>query len=369
MAAKPFSKERLNFFKFSTIVFDEFPKVLRRIFIIMWDNVVAPRPGFTIWYDTPAVRSKLLASEGGKTIPTAKSIEEWDCTALFAATIYAKIFGHMGLTLNDQYLKKIKLAPGSFHKSVQGPTGDKMETYALAIDQLRLLRNTLCHSSKVDIIQSDFDNYVFLVKNSLQILNIDTTFVDDICRMREDDFSMERVRELISSCEMKTEFQAQKLCDIEEKLNTELKVLSDIHTLVKSMKEEKGNTSGERISIVATRTHHPEQNEVVKLLAFEEGDVGWVIKKTENGWWLIELQGHEGWVPAAYWREEEGKHRTDESFHDHPAFWGKMSREKSEDILRKEAEKLSYLIRESDNSPSFAILKNCRLDLTSFLSK
>ena len=41
MAVKPFSKEQLNFFKFTTLVFDEFPKVLRQICITMWDSKVA----------------------------------------------------------------------------------------------------------------------------------------------------------------------------------------------------------------------------------------------------------------------------------------------------------------------------------------
>ncbi len=94
MAAKPFTKEQLNFFKFFTLVIDEFPKVLRQIVITMWDSKVATKPGFIAWDDSVKVRNMLLTSEGGKTdIPTTKSIQEWDCTALFKATIYAKTFG------------------------------------------------------------------------------------------------------------------------------------------------------------------------------------------------------------------------------------------------------------------------------------
>ncbi len=135
-----------------------FPKVLRQIFIIMWDSKIAIRPGFIPWDDSTKVRNMLLTSEGGKTdIPTAKSIEEWDCTALFKATIYAKTFGvpsSKGSNLNDLYLKKFKPAPGSFHSSVQSSTGNQDETYALAIDQLRLLRNTLCHAPKQEYSQN-----------------------------------------------------------------------------------------------------------------------------------------------------------------------------------------------------------------------
>ncbi len=200
MAVKPFSKEQLNFHKFSTLVFEEFPKVLRKVFISMWDSKVAVKPGFIPWDDSTTVRSMLLRSEGGKTvIPTSKSIEEWDCTALFKATIYAKTFSvpsRKGSTLNDLYLTKVKAASGPFHSSVQSPTGNQDETYALAIDQLRLLRNTLCHSSDVEIIKTDFDINVKLVINALTAVNVDTTFVDDIGQMSEDDFPTEKVQKL-----------------------------------------------------------------------------------------------------------------------------------------------------------------------------
>jgi hypothetical protein len=135
MAAKPFSKEELNFFKFSKLVIHEFPKVIRQIFIIMWDSRIAIRPGYITWDDSTQVRNMLLTSEGGKTdIPTTKSIDEWDCTTLFKATIYAKTFGapsSKGSTLNDLYLKKVKPLPGSFHSSVHSSTGKQDEAYAL----------------------------------------------------------------------------------------------------------------------------------------------------------------------------------------------------------------------------------------------
>ncbi len=192
MAVKPFSEEKWNFLKFSALVFDEFPKVLRQIFITMWDSKIAVRPGFIPWDDSTKVRNMLLTSEGGKTdIPTTKSIKEWDCTALFKATIYAKTFGVPSSersTLGDLYLKEVKLTPGSFHSSVQSATGNQDETYALAIDQLRLLKNTVLHSPKAEIIQTDFDNYLQLVTNALTAVNVDTAFVNIIGQMSADDF-------------------------------------------------------------------------------------------------------------------------------------------------------------------------------------
>ena len=249
MAAKPFSKEQLNFFKFSTLVLDEFPKLLRHIFVTMWDSKVSVKPGFIPWDDSTTVRNMLLTSEGGKTdIPTGKSIQEWDCTALFKATIYAKTFGvpsSKGSTLNDLYLKKVKPAPGSFHSSVQSSTGNEDETYALAIDQLRLLRNSLCHSLKTEIIKTVFDGYVQLVTNALTAVNVDTSFVDGISRLNEDDFPTEKVQEL-EECRIK-ELQVismfhenieQKLCSIDERTN-------EIQTMVKKMHlSEKRNLAG-----------------------------------------------------------------------------------------------------------------------------
>ena len=245
MAAKPFTSEQLNFFKFSTLVLDEFPKVLRQIFINMWNSKVAIRPGIITWDDGPKVRNMLLTCEGGKTaIPTSKSIEEWDCTALFKATIYAKTFGDpaiKGSTLNDLFLKKTKLAPGSFHSSVQSSTGDQDETYALAINQLRLLRNTLCHSPKPEIVKTDFDNYVQLVISSLTAVGVDTNFVDVIGQMSEDDFPTEKIQELQNDLEAVSvlhENMEQKLSSIDERTDEMHKMMKNINL------QDKGNIKG-----------------------------------------------------------------------------------------------------------------------------
>ena len=206
MAVQPFSKDQLNFCKFSTLVFEQFPKVLRQIFTTMWDSKIATRPGFIPWDDSPIVRNMFLTCEGGKTdIPTAKSIEEWDCTTMFEATIYAKTFGESdskGSTLHDLYLKTIKPASSTFHLSVRSATGNQDETYALAIDQLRLLRNTLCHLPKPEIKTTDFEKYLQVVTDALIAVNIDTAFVASIGQLREDDFSTEKVIELYE-CRMK----------------------------------------------------------------------------------------------------------------------------------------------------------------------
>ncbi|XP_028403846.1 uncharacterized protein LOC114526443 isoform X2 [Dendronephthya gigantea] len=224
MAVKPFSNDQLNFFKFSQLVLDEFPKALRQTFISMWDSKVGKSPGFILWDDSIIVRNLLLTSEGGKTeIPTTKSIQDWDCTALFKATIFAKTFGvprkGKSLTLNDLYLK-VKPVSGSFHKSVVSLTKNKDETYALAIDQMRLLRNRLCHSSEAEINKADFDHYVLLIKDALTALSVNTAFVDDIETMKEEDFPTEKVQQLYE-CRMK-ELQAISMFheNVEKELST-----------------------------------------------------------------------------------------------------------------------------------------------------
>ena len=152
MTLQPFRDEQLNFFKFLSLVLNEFPKALRQTFKTMWDNAYGSRPGFQLWDDSSAVRNLFATTEGGKTkVPIHRSFNEWDCTTLFQATIFARSFAFSASTgsystLSDLYVKPRALPHGSFHACVLSPCGNNSETFALAIDQLRLLRNSLCHS-------------------------------------------------------------------------------------------------------------------------------------------------------------------------------------------------------------------------------
>ncbi len=200
MAARPFTKEELNFLKFASIVHDEFPKMLRHTFETIWNNKIAPTlPGCHVWDDSPAVRNLLQIREGGKTdIPTYKSFKEWDCTALFKATIYSKTFGvttsTATKTLSEQYLKGKK--PNPFHSSVVSPTGNQDESLALAIDQLRLLRNKLCHIFSGSVSKTDFDRFVLLAKDAFTATGFTGDRLDDIGSLREEDFPTGKVNEL-----------------------------------------------------------------------------------------------------------------------------------------------------------------------------
>ena len=200
MSIQPYSDEELNYFKFASIVLKEFPDALRSIFVDMWNTRVAPSS--RVWDDSPLVRNILYNNEAPNTnIPTNNSFKEWDCTALFQATLYARTFALPDSTgnkktLGEMYLKGRKPAPAPFHSAVRSPTGDANETIALAIDQLRLLRNTLCHTSSPQINKVTFDDHVKHAKDAFTALNFSTTSLESIGNMKESDFPTKEVEKL-----------------------------------------------------------------------------------------------------------------------------------------------------------------------------
>ena len=210
MALQPFTNEQLNYFKFASIVLNEFATALRQTFKSMWDNRFGHRPGYQLWDDSTVIRNLFLAEEGGKTkVPTHITYEEWDCTALFQATIYARSFatsdskGHYK-TLGELYVKHRKVPLGKFHSSVVSASGNTAETFALAIDQLRLLRNSLCHSDRSEIDKPTFDQYVQLAKEAFTVLGIKTDPIDAIGGLTESDFPIKEVRKLEESLRQET---------------------------------------------------------------------------------------------------------------------------------------------------------------------
>ena len=199
---KTYSNEELNFFKFAFIVLNEFPEALRQIFVDMWDKRIAPQHSNQVWDDSVGVRNVFLNIEGPKTkIPKNSSFQDWDCTALFQATLYAKTFalpdskGNMK-TLGEFYLRNLKLLPGQFHSHVTSPSGDPNETIALAIDQLRLLRNTLCHSSSPCVVKVTFDDYVKYAKEAFIAVKLSTKSLEIIGNLAESNFPTSKVKEL-----------------------------------------------------------------------------------------------------------------------------------------------------------------------------
>ena len=202
MTLQPFRDEQLNFFKFSSLVLNEFPKALRQTFKTMWDNTYGGRPGFQLWDDSTAVRNLFATTEGGRTkVPTHQSYNDWDCTNLFQATIFAKSFASPAgagsyTTLSDLYVKPRAIPHGSFHACVLSPGGNNAETFALAIDQLRLLRNSLCHSTSSEMDKLTFDQRVNYAKDAFQALGVSTAPIDAVGSLTESDFPTSEVRAL-----------------------------------------------------------------------------------------------------------------------------------------------------------------------------
>ena len=248
MTLQPFQDEQLNYFKFACIALNEFPKGLRQTFKSMWDNTFGHLPGFQFWDDSDAVRNLFLGSEGGTTkVPTNLSYEEWDCTALFQATIYAPSFalpdskGHHQ-TLSDLYVKPHKLAHGSFHVSVVSPGGNEAETFALAIDQLRLLRNSLCHATSSELCKVTFDQNVQLAKDAFKALGVKTDTIDFIGGLTESDFPTKEVRKLEQAMKQET----GKYINFLEDMSSVIKELRALLTEIKGKVE--GSASKEHLA-------------------------------------------------------------------------------------------------------------------------
>ena len=196
MALQPYRDEDLNFFKFASLVLNEFPNALRQTFKTMWDNTYGNRPGFQLWDNSIAVRKLFSATEGGRTKVPDQSYDEWDCTALFQATIYSRTFAVHHGTLNDVYVKPRILSHGHFHPSVVSATGNNAETWALAIDQLRLLRNSVFHLTNSAMTKVTFDQYVKHAKDAFQALGVSTDPIDAVGSLSESDFPINKVRKL-----------------------------------------------------------------------------------------------------------------------------------------------------------------------------
>ena len=238
-----FSPEQLNFFKFSTVVLDEFPVALRQVFVFMWDTQVATRPSVPKWDDSVTVLNMLLAKEGGvKKVPMLnKSYKEWDCTTLFKATLFAQSFATPGRsggvgTLDKLYVRRRGLSAGTFHSSVISPSGNQAETYALALDQLRLLRNTLCHQiSTQNINKATFDHYILLAKDAFTALGQNTTRIDEIGKLAKEDFPTARLQQVEK--ELKREKTAAiKLKQIDDHLTKIESQVDDVGSDVKHVK-------------------------------------------------------------------------------------------------------------------------------------
>ncbi|XP_068751947.1 uncharacterized protein [Montipora capricornis] len=230
MSVHPYREEELNHFKCLSLVLNEFPRALRQTFKTMWDTTIGRRPGSQLWDDSTAVRNLFVSEEGGTTkVPAHQSYDEWDCTDLFQATIFAKSFSIHSKTLNEVYVKPYAVRYGSFHRFVLSPVGDNMETIALAIDQLRRLRNTVCHSSRLEMDKATFDQNIQYAKEAFKALGISTASIDAIESLTSSEFPTKRVRML--ERQLREDNQAYMKCL--ESRNADMEEIKDLLTAIK----------------------------------------------------------------------------------------------------------------------------------------
>lgn len=46
------------------------------------------------------------------------------------------------------------------------------------------------------------------------------------------------------------------------------------------------------------------QSDIAGCLSFQAGDKCVLLRKTLDGWWLVNIGGREGWTPEGFWKEE-----------------------------------------------------------------
>ena len=78
------------------------------------------------------------------------------------------------------------------------------ETFALAIDQLRLLKNSLCHSTSSKMDKATFDQRVNCAKDTFQALGVPTAPIDVLSSLTESDFPTNKIRQLQKSIKEET---------------------------------------------------------------------------------------------------------------------------------------------------------------------
>ena len=279
MTLQPFRDEQLNFFKFSSLVLNEFPKALRQTFKTMWDNAYGGSSGFQLWDDSSAVRNLFAITEGGKTkVPIHQSFNEWDCTNLFQATIFARSFASPAstgsyTTLSDSYVKPRAIPHGSFHACVLSPGGNMKETFALAIDQLRLLRNSLCHSTSSEMDKLTFDQRVNYAKDAFQALGVSKAPIDAVGSLTETDFPTNEVRAL----EMRQRDETRAYINFLKEVSSDI---NEVKALLQAMKEGKEQPYTPILLILSSDVNNVEQK--VKEDIAKKEDIERLEKKIDE---------------------------------------------------------------------------------------
>ena len=111
------------------------------------------------------------------------------------------------------------------------PSRNTAETYALAIDQLRILRNLLCHLDRSEIDKPTFDQYVQLAKEAFKALGIMTAPIDAIGGLTESDFPTKKVHKLEESLRQETRSYIECLDEVRSGVDKLIAQVKDLALL------------------------------------------------------------------------------------------------------------------------------------------
>ena len=182
---------------------------------------------------------------------------------LFPGTIYAQSFalpdraGHHR-TLSDLYLKHRKPPHGTFHSSVVSAGRNNAETFAMAIDQLRLLRNAFCHSFGSEIDKKTFHQYIQHTKDAIKALGVTTDPVDAVGSLTESDFPTQKV------CNLKDDITKELLTEITFlKENVEAELMGMRSDLAQSRQERQEDSLDLRKTIEKATANQEMTNEKI----------------------------------------------------------------------------------------------------------
>ena len=285
----PFSNNRLNFFKFCKAVLDEFPLALRQVFTFLWNN--SEERSHPKWDDTDEVRNIFLKEEDwGKNVPTSYSFKEWNCAVLFQATLYAKTFGEIDgngrrRTLKQLYVKR-ELSKDAFHPGIGRTFRKQPETFALALDQLRLLRNALCyHNKEQEIDDERLDSYLKRAKEAFAALHQDNIRLDNVEKLTIHCFSTEECKRLAGKLTKETEaaikFNQMEDLNAGDEKPHKRDVVADLQDVKASSKNTKAKKEEKSFFEKEVQTASPEKVTVGKSGNNEVADLNITMDHSE----------------------------------------------------------------------------------------
>ena len=133
-----------------------------------------------------------------------------------------------------------KILRQAFKTRLDNTFGHHAESFALAIDQLRLLRNAVSHSPSSEIPKATFDMYIQLTKDAFQALGVSSSCVNTIGSLTEADFPIEKVRKLED--EIRKEGQAENVFLKDRVENKLMGMMSDIAEANQERRDEAERT-------------------------------------------------------------------------------------------------------------------------------